>query len=216
MNEYHVMNLQTLVKAIPGIISGGISIKDFSMITQCGEDLSRSILDNLMQNGIGTYENNLINFEKNDKIKTSLLAISMGVAIEEISRLLEWQDFESLSAEILEEKGFDTTHNLVLTKPRMQIDVVGIKSDVAILIDCKHWKRMSDHSLRKAVEKQIERTRHFVLKEKVKAAVPAIVTLYQHEFLFINRVPIIPIYKLESFCDEFYGNLDELESQSSV
>src|SRR5574338_407119 len=123
MNKDHVMNLQTLVRAIPGIITGGVSIKDFSMITQCCEDLSKTILDNLMQNGIGTYENNLINFEKNDKIKTSLLAISMGAAVEEISRLLEWQDFESLSAEILEAKGFETTRNLILTKPRMQIDV---------------------------------------------------------------------------------------------
>lgn len=210
------MNLQTLIRAIPGIIPGGVSVKDFSVITQCGEDLSRSILDNLMKNGIGIYENNLINFEKNDKIKTSLLAISMGAAIEEISRLLEWQDFESLSAEILEAKGFETTRNLVLTRPRMQIDVVGIKSDVALLIDCKHWKRMNDYSLRKAVEKQIERTKQFILKEKVKAAVPAIVTLYQHDFSFINRVPIIPIYKLEAFCDEFYGNLDEIESQSNV
>jgi Holliday junction resolvase len=210
------MNLQTLVRAIPGIITGGVSIKDFSMITQCSEDLSRTILDNLMQNGIGTYENNLINFETNDKIKTSLLAISMGAAIEEISSLLEWQDFESLSAEILEEKGFDTTRNLIFTKPRMQIDVVGIKSNIAILIDCKHWKKMNDYSLRKAVEKQIERTKQFISKEKVKAAVPAIVTLYQHDFSFINRVPIIPIYKLEAFCDEFYGNLDKIEFQSSV
>ncbi len=211
-----IVNLQTLVRAIPGIIPGGISIKDFSIITQYSEDSSKSILDNLLQNGIGSYENNLINFEKNDKIKTSLLAISMGAAIEEVSRLLEWRDFESLSAEILETNGFDTIRNLILNKPRMEIDVVGVKSNIAILIDCKHWKRMSNHSLGKAVEKQIERTKHYITKEKVKAAIPAIVTLYQHDLEFINRVPIIPIFKLGSFCEEFYGNLDELESQSSV
>ena len=208
------MNLQYLTRSIPGIIPGGISVKDFSVITQYNEDLSRTILDNLMQNGIGTYENNLIHFEKNDKIKTSLLAINMGAPIEDISRLLEWQDFESLSAEILEENSFETTHNLVLTKPRAQIDVVGIKSDIAILIDCKHWKKMSHSSLEKAIEKQIKRTKQFISKEKVKAAVPALVTLYQHDVLFINRVPIIPIYKLEAFCEEFYGNLDQMEFQS--
>ncbi len=210
------MNLQTLVRGIQGIIPGGISIKDFSMATQTSEELATIIIDNFMQNGIGTYENNLIYFEENDRLKTGLLAISMGAAVDEVSRLLEWQDFESLAAEILEKRDFDTTRNVVLTNPRMQIDVVGIKSGTAILIDCKHWHRMSQSSLESAVKKQVERTRQFLGKEKVLAAIPAIVTLYQQDVKFIDGTPIIPIYQLDAFCEEFYGNLDEFYSQNSV
>lgn len=210
------MNLQILVKGIQGIIPGGISVKDFSMATQTGEELAAQILDNFMQNGIGTYENSLIYFEKNDKLKTSLLAISMGAAIDEVSRLLEWQDFESLVAEILEKRDFDTTRSLILTNPRMQIDVVGIKSGTALLIDCKHWQKMSQTSLQSAVKKQIDRTRQFLSKERVQAAIPAIVTLYEYNIKFIDGVPIIPIYQLDAFCDEFYGNLDEFYSQNNV
>ena len=210
------MNLQILVKGIQGIIPGGISVKDFSMATQTSEALAAQILDNFMQNGIGTYENSLIYFEKNDKLKTSLLAISMGAAIDEVSRLLEWQDFESLAAEILEKRDFNTTRSLILTNPRMQIDVVGIKSGTALLIDCKHWQRMNQSSLQSAVKKQIERTRQFLSKEKVQAAIPAIVTLYEYNIKFIDAVPIIPIYQLDAFCDEFYGNLDEFYSQNNV
>jgi len=210
------LNLQILVKGIQGIIPGGISVKDFSMATQTSEELAAQILDNFMQNGIGTYENSLIYFEKNDKLKTSLLAISVGAAIDEVSRLLEWQDFESLVAEILEKRDFDTTRGLILTNPRMQIDVVGIKSETALLIDCKHWQKMNQSSLQSAVKKQIERTRQFLSKEKVQAAIPAIVTLYEYNIKFINGVPIIPIYQLDAFCDEFYGNLDEFYSQNNV
>jgi len=210
------LNLQILVKGIQGIIPGGISVKDFSMATQTSEELAAQILDNFMQNGIGTYENSLIYFEKNDKLKTSLLAISLGAAIDEVSRLLEWQDFESLVAEILEKRDFDTTRGLILTNPRMQIDVVGIKSETALLIDCKHWQKMNQSSLQSAVKKQIERTRQFLSKEKVQAAIPAIVTLYEYNIKFINGVPIIPIYQLDAFCDEFYGNLDEFYSQNNV
>jgi len=210
------LNLQILVKGIQGIIPGGISVKDFSMATQTSEELAAQILDNFMQNGIGTYENSLIYFEKNDKLKTSLLAISLGAAIDEVSRLLEWQDFESLVAEILEKRDFDTTRGLILTTPRMQIDVVGIKSETALLIDCKHWQKMNQSSLQSAVKKQIERTRQFLSKEKVQAAIPAIVTLYEYNIKFINGVPIIPIYQLDAFCDEFYGNLDEFYSQNNV
>ena len=211
-----MLNLQTLVRGIQGIIPGGISIRDFSMAAQTSEELAAIIIDNFMQNGIGTYENSLIYFEENDRLKTGLLAISMGAAVDEVSRLLEWQDFESLAAEILEKRGFDTSRNVVLTNPRMQIDVVGIKSGTAILIDCKHWKKMSRSSLENVAKKQIERTRQFLVKEKVQAAVPAIVTLYQQDVKFIDSTPIVPIYQLDTFCEEFYWNLDEFYSQNSA
>ncbi|MBI3842062.1 MAG: restriction endonuclease [Thaumarchaeota archaeon] len=189
-----------------------MSVKDFAVVIQTGEDASKMILENLLQNGIGKLEEDLVYFDENDKLKTCLLAISMGAPIDEISRLLDWKDFESLVAEMLDSSDFETTRNLVLTKPRMEIDVVGIKSGVAILIDCKHWKRLSNSSLEKAVQKQIERTKHYLSKENIRAAVPAIVTLYDEKLRFINNVPIIPIFQLNSFCEEFYGNLDELNT----
>lgn len=207
-----MVNLATLVKGIPGIIPGGMSIKDFSMATQTSEDMSRQILDNLMQNGIGRFDDGQVQFEDSDKLKTSILAISMGAPIDEISRMLEWQDFESLAAEILEKRDFDTTKNVIMNSPRIQIDVVGIKSDIAILIDCKHWSNMNQSALQEAVIKQVIRTKQFVSKHKVKGAIPAIVTLYQHSVQFIDKVPIIPIHQLDSFCDEFYGNLEEMQS----
>jgi len=199
------------VRGINGIIPGGLSIKDFSVVTKIDEETTKMLLDNFLQNGIGTYEDQQIFFDENDRLKTCLLAIQMGAPIDEISRLLDWRGFESLAAEILDASDFETTRNLVLTKPRMQIDVVGVKSDVAILIDCKHWKRSSQSALENAVKKQIERTKRFLKTENVKAAIPAIVTLHQ-EVRFIDKVPIIPIFQLSSFCEEFYGNLDDLNT----
>ena len=206
-----MLNLQTLVRGINGIIPGGMSIKDFSIVTKIDEETTKMLLDNFLQNGIGTYEDHQIFFDENDRLKTCILAIQMGAPIDEVSRSLGWKDFESLAAEILDASEFETTRNLVLTKPRMQIDVVGVKSDVAILIDCKHWKRSSQSALENAVKKQIERTKRFLKTENVKAAIPAIVTLHQ-EVRFIDKVPIIPIFQLSSFCEEFYGNLDDLNT----
>lgn len=206
-----MLNLQTLVRGINGIIPGGMSIKDFSIVTKIDEETTKMLLDNFLQNGIGTYEDHQIFFDENDRLKTCLLAIQMGAPIDEVSRSLGWKDFESLAAEILDASDFETTRNLVLTKPRMQIDVVGVKSDVAILIDCKHWKRSSQSALENAVKKQIERTKRFLKTENVKTAIPAIVTLHQ-EVRFIDKVPIIPIFQLSSFCEEFYGNLDDLNT----
>ncbi|MBI3638912.1 MAG: restriction endonuclease [Thaumarchaeota archaeon] len=209
------MNVQILVKGIRGIIPGGVSVKDFSVVTDTSEETARQILDNFMQNGIGVFQDDQIHFQDNDKLKTSLLALRMGAPIDEISQILDWKDFEALVSEILESREFDVTRNLTLTKPRMQIDVIGIKAGVAILIDCKHWKRLSYSALETAVNKQIERTKHYVIKEKVRGALPAIVTLYQEEIKFIKKIPIIPIFQLDSFCDEFYGNLEEMDLEQS-
>jgi len=203
------LNLQTLIKGINGIIPGGMSIKDFSVVTRMDEETVKTLFDSFLQNGIGTYEDHQVFFDENDRLKACLLAIQLGAPVDEVSRKLDWKDFESLAAEILDASEFETTRNLVLTKPRMQIDVVGIKSDVAILIDCKHWARSSQSALENAVKKQIERTKHFLKTQDVKAAIPAIVTLHQ-ETRFIDKVPIIPIFQFRSFCEEFYGNLDDI------
>ncbi|HET6458512.1 MAG TPA: restriction endonuclease [Nitrosopumilaceae archaeon] len=209
------MNVQILVKGIRGIIPGGLSVKDFSVVTQTSYETAKQILDNFMQNGIGVFQDGQIHFQDNDKLKTSLFALRMGAPIDEISQILDWKDFEALVSEILELREFDVTRNLTLTKPRMQIDVIGVKAGVALLIDCKHWKRLSYSALETAVNKQIERTKQYVTKEKVRAALPAIVTLYQEEVKFISKVPIIPIFQLDSFCDEFYGRLEEMDLEQS-
>jgi len=97
-------------------------------------------------------------------------------------------------------------------KPRMEIDVIGIRLGIAILIDCKHWKRYSTSSLTSAVKKQIERTKKYVEKTQGATAVPVIVTLYQDKVNFIDNVPIVPIFQFSSFIDEFYGNLDQMKT----
>ena len=99
----------------------------------------------------------------------------------------------------------------MLKKPRMEIDVVGVKLGIAILIDCKHWKRTSPSALRIIIRKQVDRTKHYVASTKGAMAIPVIVTLYQDEVNFVDKVPIVPIFQFSSFVDEFYGNLDNMK-----
>ena len=147
-----------------------------------------------------------------NKLKTALSAIKSGVPIEEASRDVDWKDFEGLVAEVLESKNFEVVRNFRMKKPTMEIDVIGLRLGVAVLIDCKHWKRMSHSMLETIVRKQIERVKHYVANTKDVVAVPTIVTLYQEETSFINRVPIVPILQFSSFIDEFYGNLEDIRT----
>ena len=147
-----------------------------------------------------------------NKLKTALSAIKSGAPIEEASRDVDWKDFEGLVAEILESKNFEVIRNFRMRKPTMEIDVVGIHLGVAVLIDCKHWKRMTNSALEKIVLKQIERVKYYVANTDEVVAAPVIVTLYQEETKFVSKVPIVPIIQFSSFIDDFYGNLEEIRT----
>ncbi|HXV66934.1 MAG TPA: restriction endonuclease, partial [Nitrosopumilaceae archaeon] len=206
------MQLKPLTRGITGIIPGGISVLDFAIVAQTDQISAKEILNILVANKIGSFEGEIVNFNQEDKLKAALFAIRQGAPIDDVSIYLNWKDFEGLVAEILESKNFEIKKNLVLTNPRMEIDVVGINHGIAVLIDCKHWKKMSVSSLGVIVKKQVKRVKHFVAKTQEAMAVPVIVTLYQEEISFIDNVPIVPILQLSSFLDEFYGNLDDLKT----
>lgn len=201
-----------MVEGIRGIIPGGISVRDFSAITKTSETDSRKMLDELVKNGIGTQEDEQYFFDSGDKLKAAIQMLQNGYSLDLISSALNWKDFEGLVAEILSAKDFSVIKNLILTKPRMEIDVIGIHLGVAMLIDCKHWKRYSSSTLSEAVRKQIERTKQYVSKTQHAVAVPVIVTLYQDKLDFIDNVPIVPIFQFSSFVDDFYGNLDQMKT----
>ena len=206
------MNPKLVVKGINGILEGGVSVVDFSIVTELDEISAKELLYMLVQNGIGTWNDDLVDFDiPNDRLQSALFAIKLGATVEDVSEYLTWQDFESITGLILQEKDFDVTKNLILTKPRMEIDVVGIKMDIALLIDCKHWKTMNKSALDEIVKKQVKRVKRYVADENM-SALPVIVTLHQEEIQFVENVPIVPIMKLSSFLDEFVGNLDSLAS----
>ena len=142
------------------------------------------------------------------KLRTILSAIQEGVPIDEVANNVHWKDFEGLVAEILELKHFEVLRNFRMKKPTMEIDVVGKRLDVVMLIDCKHWKRMSYSNLKIIVGKQIKRAEQYVQNKKNLIVVPIIVTLYKEETSFVNGTPIVPIFQFSSFIDEFYGNLE--------
>jgi len=204
-----------MLNTLSGIIPGGVSVQDFSVITKTDVKESKKILETFFKKGIGSRQEGKYYFEDGDKLKTAIMLIKSGLPLDEVGIALNWKDFEGLTAEILEAKNFAIIKNLILTKPRMEIDVIGIRLGIAMLIDCKHWKRYSTSALSEAVKNQIERTKHYISKTSGAIAVPVIVTLYQDKIDFIDRVPIVPIFQFSSFVDEFYGNLQEMKTMET-
>ena len=189
-----------------------MSEHDFSVASEMDEFSAKELLQIFLQNGIGVLDQNIVDFQNSDRIKASIFAIRNGATIEDVSEFLSWQNFEELVSRVLDENGFIVQKNLILTKPRMEIDVVGIKLGISILIDCKHWKRMTQSALNDIVDKQVERVKRYVEKTEATSAIPVIVTLHQEKVNFVNKVPIVPVMQISSFLDEFYGNLDKMKT----
>lgn len=204
----HYINPNIVLKSIQGM-SNEVNLNDFRLKTGIESvAVFKQLLNFLAKNRIGILLDKngkqMLIFSKMDRIRTSLLALQLGCDIQECSKLLSWKDFEFFTSELLILFEYQTKVNINLSKPRAQLDVIGIKNDFAITIDCKHWKYSNKTTLTIYAEKQIRRTRLWLEREKkITRALPMIITLDNAIFKFINGVPVVPILNLKSFLKEF-------------
>lgn len=204
--------LQIGTRGLDGIIDGGITAKDYSAVTGIGIKESETILDSLLESGIGHTVGDTYSFERGDRLKVAMMMLEHGVPLDEVAEKIDWRDFEGLVSEMFASKDFAVVKNFRFKKPVMEIDVIGTKMGIAILVDCKHWKYTARSSMLEMVRQQIARVRRYVQETKGAIAAPAIVTLYQHETELVDNVPVIPVSKFGSFLDEFYGNIDKMKT----
>jgi hypothetical protein len=172
---------------------------------------TREVVEYLVNHGIGHLSNGSIMFSGKDKLDTILLAIRNGCDPERLSKKIQWKDFELFTSQLIELVGYPFERNVVLTNPRIQIDVIGFYHKIALLIDCKHWMKIHGFDIAKFSSNQIRRAEIFLDKRKdIESAIPIIVTLYEHNCNFFDRVPIVPISKFKEFLQNFPLYLDRL------
>ncbi len=203
--------MMPLVSGLCAIIPGGISVEDYAIATSTDHVSAKSALLDLTDNQIGVQKDQSFEFNAGDRLRAAMLCLQRGAAVDDVAPNLSWKDFEGLVSEILDEAGFATIRNFMMKNPRREIDVIGIKMGVAMLIDCKHWKRATVSALSDAASKQKERTKQYVACTNGAIASPVIVTLHDDGIVFSGKVPIVPIHRFATFIEEFYGNLEKMD-----
>jgi hypothetical protein len=125
--------------------------------------------------------------------------------LQRVSKEVVWQNFERLTAFIFEKNNFQIETSRVKTsnKMRRQYDVIAKIRDRTILVECKKWSsnRYRLSALRSAARKHKERS-EFYRKLTDEKVIPIIVTLIDEEILLCEDIPIVPIFKLNSFINE--------------
>ena len=204
---YFSTSLLNVLRAIEGYSLDSTN----SSKLQITEFINSYLLNFLSINKIGKIDNDTITFQKHDRLKIALFAVQHGIPINEVSKYLNWKDFETLTSEILSLKGFSIQKNLRFKKPRMEIDVVGYNSILAIVVDCKHWKYNNNSMLRQFALKQVERAKRLIEENrKIKRSIPLLVTLYSPSIKFIEKIPVVPISCFNGFINELEENLDDV------
>ena len=206
------MNPDILCRALAGIEPETTIDRFQEMSGIAGRSVAKGVVEFLAENGIvSSYSKGVVTFSGAAKLEAAALALRAGCDVERVSKHLTWKDFEKLASEVLASFGYKTRTNVRLTKPRMEIDVVGVNSGFALVVDCKHWKRNNLSSISGHSRKQAARAERLVRHDpRISQAVPVILTLHAESVRFVGGIPVVPISQFRSFVMEVQGFLPEI------
>ncbi len=207
------LNNQLLVRSLVAM-PNNLSITKFQQLCEItSRTTAKELLSYLLNSGIGKLSGDSVTFSQSDKLDTIILAMRKGSDPHELSKKLHWQDFEIFASILIESFGYTFERNVVFSRPRVQIDVIGLYQKTALLIDCKHWMKIYDFNIAKFSLNQIRRASVFLDKRKeIDAAIPIILTLHEYSCNFFEKIPIVPISKFKEFLQNFPFYLDSLYS----
>ncbi len=141
------------------------------------------------------------------------MAVRLGLAAEEAAKHLDWKEFESFCAMLLGASGYSVVQNVLLKRPRAQIDIVASGPSTVLSIDCKHWQSAHPSStLEEFAEAQKKRSAAYRrVHPEVKPIMSVILSFSEPEGRFVDGVAIVPIRTLRNFLEtvESYPGLLE-------
>jgi hypothetical protein len=131
-------------------------------------------------------------------------------ALQQVARVLTWQEFEAFSEECLLTVGFETKKGLIVKDDsrRWQLDVIAKKGSMILVVDCKHWESPGYESkLSKAAEHQKLAVKALLHQMATKGeidgeglqALPMILTLFEPRSRMVDGVVAVSVDQLADF-----------------
>lgn len=145
-----------------------------------------------------------------------------GFNLIELAYKMSWRDFEGFVALLLERQGYTVHRNLRFKAggKRHEIDIFASRFNIILAIDCKRWVRAPRSKLKKAALAQEERAKALAVSmpinfysggEKKAKIIPLIVSLIVPQAEIFEGVPVVNIYCLKDFLENFELYEDELK-----
>lgn len=142
------------------------------------------------------------------RFKLAFEAVRHG-ALQQVARVLTWQEFEAFSEECLQTVGFETKKGVVVKDDhrRWQIDVIAKKGSIILAVDCKHWESPGYLSkLNKAAEHQNLAMEALLRQMGIRGeidgevrALPVILTVFQPRSRIVDGVVVVSVDQFADF-----------------
>lgn len=206
---------------LESILKGTNDVNSLAKIYGVSRGQLRELLKGL--DGISLSEERIV---IDNKVRLIVSALNRGVPPNLLSRYLTWREFEDEVSRILSVNGYTVYSNLIFrTTRRWQVDVVAFSGSKILVIDCKHWKKVSKYGLEDAASNHYQRA--LGLSKSVKLAelalksnfeeghlIPVIVVLSSSYKGIMNGVFVVPIQYFEGFLREIDFVTEEAEKIS--
>jgi Holliday junction resolvase-like predicted endonuclease len=206
--------------------TGPVSYEVVKKDARIPSDLIKTLLEKLENLGLLYVQNQNINVDNLNRLKLAIHALHLGADLENVGSLLDWKEFEAITAIAFERNGYIAKKNLRFKHGgrRWEIDILVGKEPILVCVDCKHWHHgMYPSATRRIVEEQVQRTRALAdswprLTGKTgfeswttAKLLPAVLSLTKPRFKFHNKVPIVPILQIQDFIGQLPGHIDSLK-----
>ncbi len=156
-----------------------------------------------------------------NRLKLAYRAIELGANIKSVALALNWREFEEICADAFRANGYEVyrSFRFRVWKKYYEIDVIGVRRPLVVCVDCKRWSIGRFSLLHKCAEQhyaKIEhlsknRTARFKLKldswSKI-VFIPVILTVHEDRMSIYRGIPIVPLFKFNSFLNELTLGLD--------
>jgi len=190
-----------------------ISMEDVQRVT--GVQYLGEELQSLTDRGLINLNQEFLEISPRQRVILAESEVRNGRDVQQVSKLLRWQEFEEFVEAALDECGFRSVRHLIFKSKvgRREIDVLAWNDVWILAVDCKHWSGALTHSrMKTAAEAQIERARALSERPEIMRRrgisrvelplVPLILTLGEPRERTVNGVPIVGLSKLSSFLQE--------------
>ena len=186
-----------------------------------------AFLDHLIKQGLVGVSEEAIEATLEQRLEIAVRAVKAGADMERVSQALGWLEFEEMTAYTFEENGFNVKRRFRFNAEgrRWEIDVLATRRPLVVCAECKHWVNgLGNMTARKIVEIHLEKVR--VLSENAAILVdkdiltdwdravfiPMTLSLQPARNKIYRRIPVVSIFELPSFLNEFQGQMDWLQS----
>jgi len=204
-----------------------IELSSLSENTRVTDEALNIYINILDRESLVDIDGDQISASLNQRLQLAVKAVQAGADLERISRSLGWLEFEEFVAFTFEENGYKVMRRFRFNADgrRWEIDVLALRNSLVVCVECKHWsKGLGNMTARRIVESHLEKVK--VLSQNFSEAggrvnldgwrratfVPITLSLQPATKKIYRRMPVVSVFELPRFINEFEGQMDWLTS----